>query len=97
MVACGDREDFMTQSKELEQISTLVPKSHPPTHRTDRPGHLSGRPIGAPAHPAGRMGLPEPTERPAQPIERHFDPPQPPVGALTPLYHNAPATVVAKA
>src|SRR5205807_308865 len=75
----------MTQSKELEQISTLVPKSHPPAYRTDRPGQMSRRPIGAPADPAWRMGLPEPTQRPAQTIKGYLDPPQPPVGTLAPV------------
>src|SRR5437868_702079 len=74
----------MTQSKVLEQISTLVPKSHPPADRTDRPRDMSRRPIGTPTHPTRGMGLPEATERPAQTIERRFDLPEPPVGAVAP-------------
>jgi len=35
------------------------------------------------------MGLPEPTERPAQAIKRGFDPPQPPVGPLAPVHQQA--------
>src|SRR5947208_689973 len=75
----------MTQSKELEQISTLVPKSHPPAYRTDGPSQMSRRPRGTPAHPARRMGWPEPTQRPAQTREWRLDLPEPPVGPLAPL------------
>src|SRR5437763_14030110 len=82
---------YMTQSKVLERISTLVPKSHPPGDRTDGPSDMSGRPIGMPADPAWRMGLPEPTQRPAQTIEGRFDPPEPPLGSLAPLLQQVTA------
>src|SRR2546421_3006256 len=46
---------------------------------------MSRRPIGTPAHPARRMGLPEPTQRPAQTIEWRLDLPELPVGPLAPV------------
>src|SRR6266849_4355014 len=75
----------MTQSKDLEQKSAQVPKGSPPGERADGPGDVRGPTIGMPAHQAWGMGLPEPTEGPAQAIEGHFGPPQAPVGSLAPM------------